>query len=106
MLHAPAAQCTLSKHVCKKKGNTVCTVEVANKGSVPCLYMHLELRDPAKASELQFHAASFSDNFFTLGAGEALTVTFRALAQSGPELQLCATGWNAERECMEAGWYL
>ena len=98
LLHAPAAQCTLAVASCG--ANTCATI--ANKGKAPCLYMELQLRDPAQPSAPQFHAAFFSDNFVTVGGGESVEVTVKRLPfrDGGGELQLCATGWNVARACV------
>ena len=84
---------------------------MTNTGTVPCLYVELALLAAAETSdsspaEAQFHPASFDDNFFTLSAGEKLSVSFRRRVfpkvkddAADESLQLCAAGWNVQKTC-------
>lgn len=119
LLHAPAAACTVSVPACaeaERKGRgkqhqhkqsddggtavvtdddaVVCSVTVSNTGSVPCLYVKLELRDQTFGSSSssstnsstnttaavpQFHAAEFSTNYVTVFGQSSVDVTFERL---------------------------
>jgi hypothetical protein len=64
-----------------------CNVTVINHGpsrAVPGLYVHeFRLRaDTASTCTPEFHATSFSDNFFTLAAHEEQEVTFHRMFTS------------------------
>ena len=116
LLHAPAAACTVSVPACteaERRGRgkqhtqsddggtavvtdddtVVCSVTVSNTGSVPCLYVKLELRDQTivsssgstnsssstTAAAPQFHAADFSTNYVTVFGQSSVDVTFERL---------------------------
>ena len=57
LLEAPAARCTLSAPTCNKGKHAdsalACTTIVSNEGTVPCLYMELDLSDPSKPGKSQ-----------------------------------------------------
>eukprot|EP00662_Eupelagonemidae_sp_cell21_P004712 gene4712-6322_t len=82
LLRAPRAACALSRPRCPPGGAAAgCSVDVANAGAAPCLYVQLSLRDPSRpAGEPQFHAASFSHNYVTIAGGGAVSVEFRRVA--------------------------
>lgn len=117
LLHAPTAQCALSKPICSDGKRLAaagsCSAVLSNSGVTPCLYIELELREATPHPEQpQFYAATFSDNFVTLSGGEATTIEFRRGRtfhgdsdpnRSLPSLQLCATGWNMASVCVSIG---
>ena len=114
LLHAPAAQCALSKPICSDNTRLAragsCSAVLRNSGVVPCLYVELELQDATPhPDQPQFYAAVFSDNFVTLSEGESTTIEFRRgrkfHGDSDPNrslssLLLCATGWNMASVCV------
>ena len=123
LLHAPPAVCTVnvSADVVTGAGSGGFSAAIANRGSIPCLYMRLQLWDskvlPAEAP--QFHAAEFQDNFVTLLPGESMAVGFYGLpcktvsagkpckqpsndcscGKGGTVDTLCVSGWNVARVC-------
>eukprot|EP01050_Picozoa_sp_SAG11_P012287 SAG11_NODE_1357_length_5120_cov_2.888668_3_plen_254_part_00 len=76
LLHAPPALCAVEVSATLGAHNAT----IKNHGTVPCLYMRLELRSSSKsADEPQFHAAEFEDNFITLMPGEERSIGFFGL---------------------------
>ena len=111
LLSADQAKCEISEATCDPSGQCTATVVNPAGSGPPCLYVRLALHDPAGPAGMpQFHAASFSNNYFTVFDGERVAVSFRALTfkresfkvdnggampgAAGGKRQLCLTGWN------------
>lgn len=106
LLSAPQSECTLSLPACGKSlegDSKKCSVTIYNAGTVPCIYVKLELRDEAGGLGAQFHAADFSANYMTVFGSSSVDITFARLryhdATPAAPRSVCLEAWNMKQLC-------